>query len=155
MTRGHTTEPDLVSLVLPLGPRTSTHSFLCNKHDCFTPLVSLRSCIIDAMWIPRHFLLPSSWLLHSPGLGLHLTFSTHGCIGADHHFERSPFANHHDHVRQSSMGGFASRLRGAAWSSDPYYASYERALERIEGESNALEVRTNTKRWRTEPRQTS
>lgn len=47
-----------------------------------------------------------------------------------------------------AMGGVASRLRGAAWTSDPYYASYERALERIEGESNALEVRTNTTRWK-------
>lgn len=153
MTRELTTELVVVSLVPPMGPRTSTSTFGCNKHDCFTPhrLLSIPSSVFLG---PSH--LPSHWFLLPFLLFLTLSFgcdflslphpslqSVQGSVPNDRHRRPPrPRATH-------AMGGLASRLRGAAWSSDPYYASYERALERIEGETNALEVGRNTRRRKT------
>jgi len=87
--------------------------------------------------------LRSPFPSHPQGCDLH---KIHNCETPDKGFDGSIVFHFHWRERTTrAMGGLVSRLRGVSWSSDPYYASYERALERIDGESRALEVREMTK----------
>lgn len=104
MTRELTTELVVVSLVPPMGPRTSTSTFGCNKHDCFTPhrLLSIPSSVFLG---PSH--LPSHWFLLPFLLFLTLSFGcdflslTHPCNRCKDPFRTIAIADHHDHVRHT------------------------------------------------------